>query len=230
MGEKIWYIQRCDLFEQLAAEDLRQLEQRSVIRKFHKGDMIYFPRDTGQSVLLVLKGRVKIKDITPDGKEAIFAFIDEGELFGELSVLDESPRNEYAQAVEATEVLSIPRQEILDLIERHPGLAMHITKLVGLRRRRIENRLRNIMFHSNRERVSSVLMELLESHGERRGSSWEISLRLSHQELASLIGSTRETVTVALGNLQLEGVVRVRRRRITVLDRDKLAAGCNGSL
>jgi CRP-like cAMP-binding protein len=111
---------------------------------------------------------------------------------------------------------------------RRTDVALHVTKLLGFRRRRIENRLRNILFRSNRERIVGLLLELLTAHGQRVERTWEIRLRLSHQELANLIGATRESVTVALGQLQREGLIEVHRRRIRVLDRGRLAAEGNG--
>jgi CRP-like cAMP-binding protein len=224
MSDKIWFLKRCTLFEHLTPAESRRLESQAVVRSFHRGEIIYFPSEPGQSVLVLLRGRVKIKAITPDGKETILAFFEEGELFGELAILGEEPRNEYAEAVEETQVLALPRQGLLWLMEQRPDVALCITKLVGFRRRRIENRLRNILFRTNRERIVGLLLELLDSHGQPRGIHWEIRLQLSHQELANLIGSTRETVTLTLGQLQRERLIRVDRRRITILDRQRLAA------
>jgi CRP-like cAMP-binding protein len=228
MSTKTWFLKRCRLFEQLTPEQCDRLERRGLLREFRRGELVYFPGQPGDSVLLLAKGRVKIKHLTPEGKEAILAFIDEGELFGELALVDDSPRDEYAEAVAASQVVAIPRKDLLWLVEQRPDVAMHITKLVGLRRRRIENRLRNLLFCSSRERVAAILLELLESHAHRDGDRLKIGLRLSHQELASLIGATRETVTVVLGNLQLERLIQVRRRRITVLDREGLVRVLNG--
>ena len=227
MASKLWFLKRCDLFETLTAEEAGRLELRAVMRRFGKGEMVYFPGEPGRSVLVLASGRVKIKGLTPDGKELILAFIDEGEVFGELALVDDSPRDEFAEAVEASEVLAIPSEDLSALMETRPDLAIGVTKLLGLRRRRIETRLRNIMFRSNRQRVVAVLLELLGSHGEPLEEAWRIRLRLSHQELASLIGSTRETVTLVLGQLQIEGCIRVKRRCITVLDRQRLIAESN---
>src|SRR5205085_3843046 len=90
------------------------------------------------------------------------------------------------------------------------------------------NRLKNILFRSNRERILALLLELVESHGEPAGNYWEIRLQLSHQELSNLIGATRETVTVTLGQLQRERLIQVHRRRILVLDRKRLSAEAHG--
>ena len=107
--------------------------------------MVYFPGEPGQSVLLVTRGRVKSKSVTPEGKETIFAFFEEGEIFGELALLSEEPREEFAEAVVDTQVLAIPRDELLWLMSRRPDVALHVTKLVGFRRPHIENRLRNTL-------------------------------------------------------------------------------------
>jgi CRP-like cAMP-binding protein len=222
MSDNIWSLKRCDLFERLTPVERRRLETRAFMRTFKRREIIYFPSEPGESVLVVLKGKVKIKTITPDGKETIFAFFGEGEIFGELALLETQPRNEYAEAVEDAEVLAIPRDELLGLMEQRPDIALHITKLVGLRRRRIENRLRNILFRSNRERVAALLLELIESHGEQEPDGWQIRLELSHQDLANLIGATRETVTLTLGRLKKEKLIKMHRRRIKVLERDRL--------
>src|SRR5262249_19166774 len=212
----------CNLFERLTPAQAERLERRALMRTFKRRSLIYLPDEPGQSVLVLARGRVKIKDVTPDGKETILAFIDEGEPFGEQALLDDEPRCEYAEAVVDSQVLVIPRDDLLWLMGQRPDVALSVTKLVGLRRRRIENRLRNILFLPSRERLVRLLQELVESHGIRRGNRCELGLPLSHQELASLIGVTRETVTVILGELQRDGLVQVRRCRITVLDCSRL--------
>ena len=155
--------------------------------------MVYFPQEAGETVLLLAAGRIKLKSVTPDGKEAILAFIEEGELFGELALLDESPRGEFAEAVLDSQVIAIPAAELQSVMQKRPDVALGITRLVGLRRRRIQNRLQNILFRSNRERVAHLLLELVETHGVRDGAQWQIGIRLSHQDLAGLIGATRES-------------------------------------
>ncbi len=227
MSDKIWSLKRCDLFERLTPVEKRRLETHAVMRAFKKKEIIYFPSEPGESVLVVLRGKVKIKTITPEGKETIFAFFGEGEIFGELALFETQPREEYAEAVEDAQVLAIPRDDLLALMEQRPDIAMHVTKLVGLRRRRIENRLRNILFRSNRERVAALLLELIESHGERQADGWQIRLELSHQDLANLIGATRETVTLTLGRMQQEKLIKIHRRHIKVHDRDRLAQELN---
>jgi CRP-like cAMP-binding protein len=228
MPNKLWYLKRCDLFEHLTPEQAERLDHHALTRMFPKGALVYSPSEPGQTVMVLASGRVKIKDLTPDGKETILAFIEEGELFGELALVDGEPRQEFAEAVVASEILLIPREDLLWLMNLRPDLALSITKLIGLRRRRIENRLRNVLFLSSRDRLVRLLGELVEFHGSRVGNRCDIRLPLSHQDVASLIGVTRETVTTVLGQLQAEGLIQHQRLRITVLDCDRLLTECAG--
>jgi len=228
MERKHWYLKQCGLFEQLTPEQTARLERRGLVRSFVRRSLIYAPTEPGQSVLVLLAGRVKIKDLTPDGKETILAFIEEGEIFGELALVDDDVRHDYAEAVTDVRLLAIPRGDILAIMAERPDVALSITKLVGLRRRRIENRLRNVLFLPSRDRMIRLLLELMDSHGDRAGNRCTIRLPLSHQELASLIGVTRETVTVVLGQLQAEGLLHTERRRLTIADCNRLWQEGNG--
>src|SRR5260370_29493275 len=100
------------------------------MRTFKRRCLIYLPDEPGQSVLILARGRVKIKDVTPDGKETILAFIDEGELFGELALLDDERRSEYAEAVVDSQVLATPRDDLLWLMAQRPDVALSFTSLV----------------------------------------------------------------------------------------------------
>ncbi|MCG8584314.1 MAG: Crp/Fnr family transcriptional regulator [Pirellulales bacterium] len=223
MSEKLWYLKQCDLLLRLAADDLTWLEARSRARSFSRGSPIYLPADAADSVLLLASGRVKICNITAEGKQAILAFIEPGELFGELAVFDEGAREEYAEAVEKTTVVLIPGEHFRELMDRHAELSVGVTKLIGLRRRRIERRLKYLLFRSNRERLVSLLLELAETYGRETNDGLLLDIKLSHQDLANVIGSTRETVTVTLGELQTEGRLVLGRRKIVLTDVDQLA-------
>lgn len=224
----IWYLKQCDLFERLGETEAIQLNRRALLRKFKKRSLVYSPTEPGQSVMVLASGRVKIKGMTLDGRETILAFIEEGELFGELALLDDQARQEYAETVEDSEVLLIPREDLLALMGTRADLSLSITKLMGLRRQRIENRLRNVLFLSSRDRMLRLLIELADVHGEIVGLNTEIRFPLSHQELASLIGVTRETVTSTLGQLEEAGLVRVQRRKVIIPRMGKLRAEARG--
>lgn len=228
MDGSLWYLKQCDLFEQLTPPQAERLDRSARVRAFPRNALVYAPTEPGLSVLVVAEGRVKIKDVTPDGKETILAFLEPGEIFGELAVMDGRPRQEYAEAIVDSRILVLPRDELLWLLSARPDVAFSFTKLIGLRRQRVEGRLRNLLFLSSRDRMIHMLLELQETHGDRAGNGCRIRLPLSHQDLAGLIGVTRETATVVLGRLRAERLIRVERRRITILDSPRLKALVKG--
>lgn len=224
MAEKLWYLKRCDLFQRLTSDELSELERRSRARTFARATPIYLPADEAESVFLLAAGRIKLCHLTPDGKQSILAFIEPGELFGELALFEPGEREEYAETLESSTVVMIPGEVLRTLMGERADLSLGITRLIGLRRRRIERRLKNLLFLSNRERLTHLLLELAEQYGRPAQTGVELGIRLSHQDLANVIGSTRETVTVVLGELQAEGLVEVGRRRIALLEPTRLAA------
>ncbi len=223
MSERLWYLKRCDLFQRLGQEQLATLETRCRVRKFPRGTPVYLPSDLADSVLLLAEGRVKIGSFTEEGKQTILAFIEPGELFGELSLLGSEQREEYAETVEKSTVILISGEVMQQLLADNPEVALGVTKLFGLRRRRIERRLKYLLFHSNRERLVHLLLELAEQYGHAVEGGVELRIKLSHQDLANVIGSTRETVTVVLGELQAEGRLKLGRRKIVLTDIARLA-------
>lgn len=228
MNEHIWYVKECSLFEQLSQEQLARLESRARMRRLPKHCAVYLPSEAAEGVFLLAEGRVKICSTTPDGKEAILAFIEPGEMFGELALAGELHREERAETVLPSTIVLLQRDAIESVMIESPQLAVGVTKLIGLRRRRVERRLRSLLFRSNRDRLVHLLLELCEQYGRPIPEGILLDIRLSQQELASVIGSTRETVTVVLGELQLEGLLKVSRQRIVIRRLDSLASMADG--
>lgn len=223
MNDKHWYLKQCSVFSQLSVEQLQAIEPSCFYREFARGEMIYLPSDMGDSALLLARGRVRIYHVTNEGKQAILGFVEAGELFGELSAFDGSLRNEFAETTEKTRVVLLPREVMHSVMSQNPSVSMKLTRLFGLRLRRIERRLKSLLFRSSRERLVHLLLELAERYGQSGPEGVMITQKISHQDMASIIGATRETVTITLGELQAEGVVEVQRRRITLKNMDSLA-------
>jgi len=224
MSEKFWHLKSCALFERLTDEQVSRIENRAQSRSFKRGGLVYLPSDQGDAVLLLTSGRVKLYHITSEGKQALLGFIEPGEIFGELAVFDTADREEFAEAMENSTVILIPRDILQSAMEQHAHVSMGVTKLMGLRRRRLERRLKSLLFRSNRERLVHLLLELVEKYGRQGPNGIQLGIKLSHQELANIIGSTRETVTVLLGELQNEHTLTVKRRQIVVTNMSRLAA------
>ncbi len=230
MAETFWHLQKCSLFNHLREADLSLLEAQSRMTTLKKGDSVYLPNEQADAVILVASGRVKIYHAAPEGKQSILGFVDSGEVFGELSLLGNSTRQDHAETTEKTTLVLIPKPAMLKTLHKYPSLVLSITKLIGARRQRIERRLKNLLFHCNRERVILLLLELIERYGEMTPEGLTLQIRLSHEDMASLIGSTRETVTVVLGQMQKENLLKISRRRVTVLDLEGLAKEVNSPL
>ena len=161
--------------------------------------------------------------LTAEGKESILAFVEPGELFGEMAMFDAPQRDEFVESIRPSTVVMIPIEEMHHLMTERADVALGITKIVGLRRRRIERRLKNLLFLSNRERLVHLLLDLAEQFGWQADDGIHLRIKLSHQDLANLIGSTRETVTILLGKLKSEGCVAGGRRKIVLTNPAQLA-------
>src|SRR5215471_4080882 len=182
MQDKHWFLNRCDLFARLRADQLARLETHCRLAEFPRGTLIYLPSDAGECCFLLAVGRVRIYNVTPDGKQSILAFMEPGDLFGELAIFEASRRDEFAEAAEKTRIVLIPGEVIRSLATDNAALSFGITKLIGLRRRRIERRLRGLLFRSNRQRLIHLLLELAEQFGQRTAQGVQITIKLSHQE------------------------------------------------
>jgi len=233
MPEHIWYLKRCNLFQRLEPAQLQMLESMCRARRFPAGTPVYLPADQADAVLLLAEGRVKLGNFTQEGKQTILAFIEPGEIFGELTLVGSSDRptqrEEYAETLEKSTILLIPADTMRQLIEENPHVSLGVTKLFGLRRMRIERRLKYLLFRSNRERLVHLLLELAEQYGRPTSGGIALGIKLSHQDLANIIGSTRETVTVVLGELQAEGLLVLGRRKIVITDINELAGSVNAT-
>lgn len=232
MTERYWHLRAGPLFEMLDAEELTRLERQSSSRKFSRGELIYLPADLGDSALLLVDGRVRLFAATPEGKQGVLGYVEPGELFGELPVITGGKRDEFAEATATSLVVSVPREEILRLVSSQPSFALEITKLIGFRRKRYERRLKALLFKSTRERLIHLLLEFAERYGRQARPETPVAFaeKFTHQELANVIGSTRESVTVLLGTLQYERLIEVRRRRIILTNLPALAAEVGQSI
>lgn len=224
MPQSVWYVRDCSLFQRLSADQLSRLERRARMLEFPRNSTIFLPSDVADGVFLLGQGRVRICSNTADGKQAILAFIDPGEIFGELSLVQGGEREERAEAAIDSTVILLPGDELRQMLEESAPLAFGVTKLIGLRRKRIERRLRNLLFRSNRDRLGHLLLELTEQYGKAIDDGVQLDIKLSHQELASLIGVTRETVTTLLGEMQLKGLLLISRQKVVIRNLRRLSA------
>ncbi len=224
MQDQIWLLKSTNLLEMFNADQLAAIERQSRWKKFSRGMPIYLPGENADSIYIVADGLVKLCHLTADGKVSTLAFIKLGEVFGELSLIETGSRGEYCEAVTDTTIIRIPRETLLPYMEENVRFVVAITKIVGFRRRKIENRLKSLLFSSNQQRLSHLLLDLAEQFGSAVDEGIRIGLRLSHQEIANLIGTTRETVTIMLGKMREDGMIGGKRESVVLTDIWRLAS------
>jgi CRP/FNR family transcriptional regulator, cyclic AMP receptor protein len=223
MVNQHWHIRNCSLFKNLDNSQLSQLEATARARSFPRGSVVYLPTDEAEGAFLLAEGRIRLSSTTPDGKLAILGYIEPGDLFGELGLLHAGCREERAEAMLPSNVILFSGRSLQLLMEQSGQLTLQVTKLIGMRLRRIERRLKSLLFRSNRDRICMLLLDLVEQYGKSTDHGIHIDIKLSHQDLASLIGATRESVTHIMGAMQLEGILKFGRQRIVVRDAKRLS-------
>ena len=215
--EQIWYLKHFDIFKDLTDREINVIDRISYMKHYKRRERIYGQGDPGDLVYLLKEGRVKIYKLSPDSKELTLAVLENGEIFGEMALIDEEPRGTIVETLDDSDICMIRRRDFEMLLKKKPDLAMHVTKLIGLRRREIENQLENLVFRNAPSRLAALLMSLAERHGVRDSQGITLNVKLSQQELANLIGTAHETTSALLNEFKRLGFIDIRYRRIKIL-------------
>ncbi len=220
--EAIWHLRRIDWLKALPAQEAQELQRASTCREYARGEMVFTPNPTPHSVFLLARGLVRVYRLAPSGAETTFGYVAPGEVFGELTAFGNHPRESFAQAVRASTIWRIPREAFERVVAAKPSLVLAITKQMGQRMKRIESRVEHLVFRDVRARLARVLSELAEDFGRAEDGSRLIDLPLTQAELATLVGTTRQTVNATLRRLEAEGLVGRRHHRILLFKPDEL--------
>ena len=184
-----------DLFRHMNMDTMKVANDISVMTELKKRTPVYLPGDPADKLYLIKRGVVKIGTLTEEGKEIALAFLRPGDVFGELAVVDPSPRDDYAEVYEDALICIFARNEFLEFMKTYPDLAFRMTKLMGLRVRRLRNRVGNLLFKSAHARLAQTLLDLSQEYGVQDSAGVLLTLKLTQQELGSLVGLSRESVT-----------------------------------
>ncbi len=220
---KLWYLQNINLFAGMPRDEMLEIERITMMETVKRRQPIYLPGDPGDKVFLLKTGQVKLSRITEDGKELTLTILHPGDIFGELEVLDDSPRDAMAEALEDTSLCVMRRQDFESLLKRRPDLTIKLTKLMGLQLKSIENRVEDLVFKDVPSRLAGLLLQLSQEFGVKEEHGLRLRTKVTHQEMANLIGSTRETVTATLGDFRRAGLVELDRHEIIIKNTQRLA-------
>ncbi|GBD05237.1 CRP-like cAMP-activated global transcriptional regulator [bacterium HR20] len=212
---KLWYLKNFDIFGELDAESMEQLERMTTSEEVRKGELLYFPAQPSRAVFFLKRGHIKISRFDENGREMIVDILGPGEIFGEI--FEEGAGTsayDTAETLDDVLICAISPEDFRLLLSRHPEASFELVKQVGFRLRRIERRLIDYLNCDVVTRLVRLLVSLAEDFGKIRQGIVIISLPLSHSEIAMLIGASRQTVTSLLTQLRSEGILEYSRHQI----------------
>lgn len=211
-----------EIFEGLQDPILDLLVDASSTRKLDRGEYLCHAGEPGSQLYGVIKGRLKVLVSGPSAKDVVFGYTDPGQVIGEIALLDAHPRSASVVAVEPSELLSLQRRDLLPILGRHPEVGIQLAEVLAGRVRRLTELAQGALSLPLPTRLAKKLLELDAQYGESRGDERHIDLTLNQQELADLVGITRESTNKHLRAWAQEGLLRFERGRLTLLDREGL--------
>jgi CRP-like cAMP-binding protein len=206
------------IFTNLSGEQLQSLPDKLQPRRYQRGEVIFHEDDPADRMHIIVDGRVKISIASEDGRERDIALFQSGDCFGEMALLDGSNRSATATAVDATETMVLYRQDFLDFLGENPELAADVNTMLVQRLRNVNQMLGDMVFLDVPTRVAKQLLALAETYGENAKPGDQIVVPMGQDELARLVGASRETVSRALNSYRRLGILDTSHRRITITD------------
>lgn len=222
---KIWFLENFSMFQMLSPGEMHEMDAHMTMREIPEKEVVYLSDDPANHIYILKKGKVKISRLSDDGKEVILGILRPGEVFGELSIIDQERRDEMAIVTEDALVCKISTAFFEQIMLHNQKFNFQVTKFIGLRLKKVQNRLGNIMFKTSEQRIRSFIKEIAFDFGRNiigEKSQWEIKIRLTHQEVGKLTASSRQTVTTVFNELEKENIISYTRNRILVRDIEKL--------
>jgi CRP/FNR family transcriptional regulator, cyclic AMP receptor protein len=210
------YFKQVSLFGDLADEDIRELMAAARRRVYRSGEVIFHREDPGQVLYMVKEGKVKICLISPEGQEITLAIFGKGECFGELTILDGLPRSADAVALEKVECYTLQRSDFHRAIRKNPDIAIQVLESISKRLRSTDQMVEDLIFLDVYGRVAKKLLELADTHGTKVADGIRIDVRLTQQELAAMVGASRESVNKVMGYFSDKDFISSDKHRITL--------------
>jgi CRP/FNR family cyclic AMP-dependent transcriptional regulator len=211
-----------DLFQDLSPADLLALEERMPLRAVEAGNLIYSPEEHGEVLFLLKKGRVRLFRLSPDGKALTTAIVEPGSVFGEMALLGQGMQDSFAEALENCVLYTLNRRDVQEVLLADPRVARRLLELVSRRLAETERKLEDFAFKNVPQRLASLLLQLAHVPAEQKEGMTTLPARYTHQQLAEMIGTYRETATKVLNDFRQQELIRIDRGRIQLLDLNAL--------
>lgn len=222
VDRNFWYLENIDVNDIFCPAKLgNELDAHSK-RTVKKGEYVYLPEQNADKIYFIEEGKIKIGNVSESGKEITKAVLSKGEVFGEMAILGEDKRHDFAFAAEDTTYCSISAEKMKNLMKDHSNLSLFFMKIMGSKVIEMEHRLESLVFKDSRSRIIEYLVEMVEKRGQRVGYEWVVRNFTTHQEIANYTATSRQTVTMVLNELRDSEQLTFNRKRLLVRDLDKL--------
>lgn len=209
----------------LEPEEIKMVDHMAVMTDVAKKQVLYFSEDSANSVYLLKKGKVKISKLSAEGKEMILAILGPGEVFGELSLTGQEKREEIAEVTEDAVICKVKIEDFEKMMAKNPKFNLQVTKLIGFRLRKIQNRLQNMVFKTSEQRVKSFILEMADEIGRSilgDENQKVIELRLTQEDISKLTATSRQMVSTVFSELEKANIITYDRRRIYIKNQEAL--------
>lgn len=221
--QAIWFLENIDVTGLFCPKKMDNQEEHHY-KKIKKGEYVYMPDQSADKIYFIAEGRVKIGSFNEAGKEVTKAILNKGEVFGELSIISQGKRRDFAVAMEPISLCEMSVDEMTSLMKDHTSISLFLMKVMGSRVLDMEQRLESLVFKDSRSRIVEYISELVKKRGQRVGYEWVVRKFITHQEIANLTATSRQTVTTVLNELRNSELITFNRKRLLVRDLDKLEA------
>jgi len=207
-----------DIFRDLSAEEMLALGRAAPMKRVAAGTTFYAPDDPAEVLYILKEGRVKVQQLSPDGRALTMHIYEAGSIFGEMSLVGQRMYGAYAQALSACTLCLMSREHVTHLLFGDRRIALRIAEVLSERLTEVENRLIDFAYRRIPERLARLLLQLAQPHQGFWSRVQRLEVRYTHEELAEMAGTTRETTTKLLGEMRTLGFIALARGRITLLD------------
>ncbi|EHM88133.1 MAG: Crp/Fnr family transcriptional regulator [Actinomyces graevenitzii] len=215
-------IARIPLFERMSPEEREELRGMMSQTTLRRGEVLFNEGDSGDRLYILLTGKVKLGHTSVDGRENLLAVLGPGEIVGELTLFDPGPRSATATAVATTELLALEHNQLMGFIDSHPTLAKDMLRALAVRLRLTNTALADLVFSDVPGRVAKALLDLAERFGAPTEDGIHVPHDLTQEELAQLVGASRETINKSLAEFSSRGWIRLEGRAVTLIDVERL--------
>jgi len=204
------------IFSELNEADVATLAKVATRRRYPKDTVVFFENEEGDFFFMILEGRIKVTILGDDGREIILSVLSAGDFFGEMALLDNEPRSATAIAVEESELLSLHRTDFQNVIADNRGIMSALIRILTARLRRANHQISTLALLDVYGRVARVMLDMAREEGKRLKDGRIAFRRATHQEIANRIGTTRETVTRMLKDLERHALIRIEGKEIVL--------------